>query len=167
MYTKVQKVIISMAAPRCVHLLTECYAWEEAAKHFRHLWVLQADVVSQRLIMHLTSGGPNHDFVLLTLDLQHLLVTPGAIPLSLAPGIPQPDHEELLSLKRECEPFSKVQLPNCSHWVGMTDDETHGCLHLIGTARGILWHQKWQLKKKKKKREVRSLRASAIYTLKW
>lgn len=71
--------------------------------------------MSQRLIMHLTSGGPNHDFVLLTLDLQHLLVTPGAIPLSLAPGIPQPDHEELLSLKRECEPFSKVQLPNCSH----------------------------------------------------
>jgi len=65
--------------------------------------------------MHLTSSGPNHSLIAWRLDLQHLLVAPGAAPLSFSPGIPQPDHEQLFCLKREHEPFSKAQLPNCSH----------------------------------------------------
>lgn len=71
--------------------------------------------VLQCFTMHLTSSGPNHSLIPLTLDLQHLLVTPGAVPLFFPPGIPQSDHEQLFCIEREYEAFSKAQLPNRSH----------------------------------------------------
>lgn len=149
MYTKVQKFITLL------DVLTE---QEEMTEHFRSRWILQAYVFVFN--NGWASGGPKHKFVPLTLDCQHLLVTPGTIPLSISPGIPQPDHEELFCVKRECQTFSKVQLPNCSHWVGMTSDKTCLWLHLIGSSRGRLQHQKWQ------KRELVSLRTFDIYTFK-